>query len=65
LGVAESMGKERCYQGRYGSKEADGYWVRFGCLEVPGWVAVVIEPKSEPVRTLWDWMRYGEEFDWE
>jgi len=30
LGVAEDMGEEHCYQGRYGSKEADGYWVLGG-----------------------------------
>jgi len=29
LGVAEDMGEERCYQGRHGSKDADGYWDRF------------------------------------
>ena len=47
LGVAEDMGEEHCYQGRYGSEDADGYWVRFGCLEVPEWVEVVIELKAE------------------
>ena len=52
LGAAEAAGEERCYQGRYGSKEADGYWVRFGCLEVPEWVEAVIDLKAEPERTL-------------
>ena len=52
LGVAEAMGEERCYRGRYRSSESDGYWVRFGCLEVPGWVEVVIVPKAESERTL-------------
>ena len=26
LGVAEAMGEERCYQARYGSNDAGGYW---------------------------------------
>ena len=52
LGVAEDMGEEHCYQGRYGSEDADGYWVRFGCLEVPEWVEVAIELKAETKGTL-------------
>jgi len=36
LAVAEAMGEERCYQGRYGSKEANGYWDRLRSQEVPG-----------------------------
>jgi len=36
LAVAEAMGEERCYQGRYGSKEANGYWDRLRLQEVPG-----------------------------
>jgi len=52
LGVAEAMGEERCYQGRYGFKDANGYWERFGCLEVPEWVEAVIDLKAETKRTL-------------
>jgi len=52
LAVAEATGEERCFQGRYGSKDADGCWVRFGCLEVSEWVEVVIELKAETKRTL-------------
>jgi len=52
LAVAEATGEEHCFQGRYASKDADGYWVRFGCLEVPEWVEVAIELKAETKGTL-------------
>ena len=52
LVVAEATREERCYRGRYGSKEVDGYWDRLRSQEMPEWVEVVIVPKAESERTL-------------